>query len=63
MMKQCLFVYFFLQVRSKPFAAMGGELAAAFAIVTSLGLMSACGLPFASTVGVMPFLIIGKDLG
>lgn len=50
------------QVRSKSWVATGGELAAALAILSSLGLLSAAGVPVTSTVGSMPFLIIGKFL-
>lgn len=56
----CICNFFFLQVRSKPWLAVGGEIAAGMAIVTSLGLLSAAGVSFASTVGIMPFLIIGE---
>ena len=39
---------------------MSGLVAAAFGIASSLGLTSACGVKFASVVGTMPFLVIGK---
>ena len=38
----------------------GGVLAAGLAIVSSFGIVSACGVKFVSIVGVVPFLIIGK---
>ena len=38
----------------------GGVLAAGLAIVSSFGIVSACGVEFVSIVGVVPFLIIGK---
>ena len=47
-------------VRSKPWVACSGLVAACLAIVSSTGLMSAAGVKFASIVGTMPFLIIGK---
>ena len=49
-------------VRSKPWVAIGGEVAVVFAVASTLGLLSVCGVPFASTVGTMPFLIVGKYL-
>lgn len=47
-------------VRSKAWVATGGEIAAAMAILSSLGLLSFAGVPFTSTVGSVPFLIMGK---
>ena len=47
-------------VRSKPWVAMSGMVAAALGIGSTIGLMSAAGVKFASVVGTMPFLIIGK---
>lgn len=47
-------------VRAKPWAAFGGVMAACLAILSGLGLMAAAGVPFATTVATMPFLIIGK---
>ena len=47
-------------VRAKPWVALGGLAAAGLGIVSSIGIMSAAGVKFASVVGTMPFLIMGK---
>ncbi|XP_006823209.1 patched domain-containing protein 3-like, partial [Saccoglossus kowalevskii] len=46
-------------VRSKPMLGQLGVLSAGLAIVSSLGLMSYCGVPFINVVASMPFLILG----
>ena len=47
-------------VRAKPWVALGGLVAAGLGIVSSMGVVSAAGVKFASVVGTMPFLIMGK---
>ena len=47
-------------VRAKPWVALAGLVAAGLGIVSSMGIMSAAGVKFASVVGTMPFLIMGK---
>ena len=47
-------------VRSKPFVAISGLLAAIFGVMSAMGFMTAVGVPFVATIGSMPFLIIGK---
>ena len=51
----------FKSVRSKPWVALGGLVAALLGIVSSVGVMSAAGVKFASIVVVMPFLILGES--
>nr|XP_006814498.1 PREDICTED: patched domain-containing protein 3-like [Saccoglossus kowalevskii] len=46
-------------VRSNPMLGQLGVLSAGLAIVSSLGLMSYCGVPFINVVASMPFLILG----
>ena len=48
-------------VRAKPWVALAGLVAAGLGIVSSIGIMSAAGVKFASVVGTMPFLIMGKS--
>ncbi len=47
-------------VRSKPLLAACGVISACLALVSSFGLMSYIGVPYANIVGAAPFLIIGK---
>ncbi|XP_060602246.1 protein patched homolog 1-like [Ruditapes philippinarum] len=47
------------QVGQRMWLGFGGILAAGLAIVSSFGLCAACGVDFVSTVGIVPFLIIG----
>ena len=47
-------------VRSKPFVAISGLLAAIFGVMSALGFMTAIGVPFIATIGSMPFFIIGE---
>ena len=47
-------------VRSKPWVAVAGMQATMLSMASSIGLMSIIGVPFASVVGSMPFLIVGK---
>ena len=47
-------------VRCKTWVAIGGEVAAVMAVGSSLGFLSLCGVAYTSTVGTMPFLIVGK---
>ena len=47
-------------VRSKPFVAISGLVAAAMGVVSAMGLLSFVGVPFASVIGTMPFLIMGE---
>lgn len=47
-------------VRCKTWAALAGEISAVLAVGASIGLLSLCGVWYTSTVGTMPFLIVGK---
>ena len=47
-------------VRSKPWMAFSGMVAAFMGVGSTIGLMSAAGVKFASSVASLPFLMIGK---
>ena len=47
-------------VRAKPYVALAGLLASGLAAASSLGLLIFMGVPFASPVGIVPFLVIGE---
>ena len=50
----------FDSVRSKPWVAVGGLVAALLGTASSVGVMSAAGVKFVGVVVVMPFLMLGK---
>ena len=47
-------------VRSKPWLAACGVISACMSLVSSFGLLSYIGVPYANVVGAAPFLILGK---
>jgi hypothetical protein len=49
-------------VRTKVWVAMAGEVSAVLSVGASLGMLSLCGVIYTSTVGTMPFLIVGKNI-
>ena len=49
-------------VFSTPWVAVGGEVSAFMATITAFGLCMACGLPLYISLGVTPFIVIGKSV-
>ena len=47
-------------VRCKTWVTLAGEASAVLAVGASMGFLSYCGVLYTSTVGIMPFLIVGK---
>ena len=47
-------------VRSKPLVAIGGLASVFFSVMSTIGLLSAAGVPAVVVVGAMPFLIFGE---
>jgi hypothetical protein len=49
-------------VVSKPILAILGVTNAGMGIVTAIGYLNLCSVPYNNIVGVMPFLVVGKHL-